>query len=90
MAELHPSKSASIFYIYANELSGECFGINQKKKIYIYIAFKYLRNGRKLNAYDNKRILKGDAKRNYYESNLEQLINCEKKPRLFASFLITQ
>lgn len=42
---------------------------NKKKPIYIYIALKYLRNGRKLNAYDNKRILKGDAKRNYYESN---------------------
>lgn len=41
----------------------------KKKQIYIYIALKYLRNGRKLNAYDNKRILKGDAKRNYYESN---------------------
>lgn len=41
----------------------------KKKQIYIYIALKYLRNGRKLNAYDNKRILKGNAKRNYYESN---------------------
>lgn len=59
---------ASIFDIYSNDRSRECLEL-KKKQIYIYIALKYLRNGRKLNAYDNKRILKGDAKRNYYESN---------------------